>query len=82
MELEERGEVPRAIGEGKKAEFKTLLFGGGSNIVIPEDLPLKLKDPGSFSIPYMADRVKIDRALCDLGASVSLMPYPISRSLV
>ncbi|XP_074296852.1 uncharacterized protein LOC141627505 [Silene latifolia] len=37
-------------------------------------LPNKLEDPGSFSIPCSIQGVAIKRALCDLGASVSLMP--------
>jgi len=39
--------------------------------------PPKLKDPGSFSISCVIGDVMIDRALCDLGASVSVMPYSI-----
>ncbi|XP_021774615.1 uncharacterized protein LOC110738511 [Chenopodium quinoa] len=36
--------------------------------------PPKLKDPGSFSIPCHIGNVFIDKALCDLGAIVSVMP--------
>ena len=54
---------------------------GGSNVVIPEDFPPKLKDLGSFSIPCRVSWVRIGRALCDLGASVSLIPYPIFQKL-
>ena len=69
--------MSEAVGDKKNAEFETLPFGGGSNVAIPKDFPPKLNDPGSFSIPYMVGRVRIDRALCDLGVSVSLTPYPI-----
>ncbi|XP_050916503.1 uncharacterized protein LOC127131635 [Lathyrus oleraceus] len=37
-------------------------------------MPHKLKDPGSFSIPCVIGKFIIDKALCDLGAIVSLMP--------
>ncbi|XP_056695142.1 uncharacterized protein [Spinacia oleracea] len=40
-------------------------------------LPTKLKDPGSFSIPCAIGELVIDKALCDLGASVSVMPFSI-----
>ena len=79
MELEEGGEVSRAIDEGKKATFEPTLQRGIN--VVPDDYPPKLKDPGSFSIACMVGRVKIDRALCDLGVSVSLMPSPICQKL-
>ena len=36
--------------------------------------PPKLPDPSSFSTPYVVGTVEIERALCDLGVSVSLMP--------
>ncbi|XP_057991754.1 uncharacterized protein LOC131173425 [Hevea brasiliensis] len=44
-------------------------------------LPPKLKDPGSFSIPCHIGETSIERALCDLGASVSLMPLSICEKL-
>ncbi|XP_074278654.1 uncharacterized protein LOC141602249 [Silene latifolia] len=44
-------------------------------------LPNKLEDPGSFSIPFYIQGVAIKRALCDLGASVSLMPLSIFKRL-
>jgi len=34
----------------------------------------KLKDPGSFSNPYLIGNTYINRSLCDLRSSVSLMP--------
>ncbi|XP_050914566.1 uncharacterized protein LOC127129422 [Lathyrus oleraceus] len=42
--------------------------------IIQNNMPHKLKDPGSFSIPCEIGKFIIDKALCDLGASVSLMP--------
>ena len=44
-------------------------------------MPHKLKDPGSFSIPYIIGKFVIDKALCDLGASISLMPLSICKKL-
>jgi len=45
------------------------------NVVIQNKLPAKFKDLGSFSIPYLIGNVSINRALCDLGSSVCLMPF-------
>ncbi|XP_074313998.1 uncharacterized protein LOC141649203 [Silene latifolia] len=44
-------------------------------------MPEKLQDPGSFSIPCMVGNVSIKKALCDLGASVSILPLPIARKV-
>ncbi|XP_074297983.1 uncharacterized protein LOC141628786 [Silene latifolia] len=44
-------------------------------------MPVKLQDPGCFSIPCTVGNVSIKRALCDLGASVSILPLPIVRKV-
>ncbi|XP_021717670.1 uncharacterized protein LOC110685452 [Chenopodium quinoa] len=41
----------------------------------------KLKDPRNFSIPCAINKMQIDNALCDLGASVSLMPYSVYQRI-
>jgi hypothetical protein len=41
------------------------------------DLSKKLYDPGKFSIPCAIVNMEFKHALCDLGASVSLMPKSI-----
>jgi len=81
MELEKGEEVRRAENEVKDVEFETLPFGGVRNVVVPEEFLPKPKDPGSFPVPCMVGQVRIDRALCDLGISISLMPYSIFQKL-
>ena len=49
--------------------------------ILHNKLPPKLEDLGSFSIPCAIGDVSISRALCDLGESVSLMPYSICKWL-
>ncbi|CAN6555390.1 unnamed protein product [Malus baccata var. baccata] len=44
-------------------------------------LPPKLKDAGSFTIPCVIGGKEFGRALCDLGASINLMPYSVYESL-
>ncbi|XP_021767538.1 uncharacterized protein LOC110731932 [Chenopodium quinoa] len=44
-------------------------------------MPPKLKDPANFSIPCAINKMQIDNALCDLGASVSLMPFSFYQRL-
>ncbi|GKB89219.1 retrotransposon protein [Tanacetum coccineum] len=38
-------------------------------------LPQKEKDPGSFTLPCLINNICFDKALVDLGASVSVMPF-------
>jgi len=65
----------------KVDEHETVALGEECRAVALNTLPAKLKDPSGFSIPCMIGRVRIDRALCDLGSSVSLMPYSIFKTL-
>ncbi|XP_060202721.1 uncharacterized protein LOC132631138 [Lycium barbarum] len=48
---------------------------------IQNRLPTKLKDPRSFTIEISIGKQVVARALCDLGASINLMPSSIFRKL-
>ena len=43
--------------------------------------PPKMKDPGNFSIPCHIGEKFSGKALCDLGASVNLMPLSVFKEL-
>jgi len=62
-------------------EHETFGLGEECSVVVLNQLPTKLKDPSRFSIPCMIGSVSIDRALCNLGSSVSLMSYSIFKRL-
>ena len=49
--------------------------------VMKKDLPEKMKDPGSFAIPCIIGGVEIQKALCDSGASINLMPISVAKQL-
>ena len=49
--------------------------------VIKKNLPEKMKDLGSFTIPCTIGGIEIQKALCDSGASINLMPLSIARKL-
>ena len=49
--------------------------------VIQKNLPEKMKDPGSFTISCTIGGVEIQKALCDSGASINLMPLSVARRL-
>ena len=44
-------------------------------------LPPKLGDPGSFSIPCVIGSENIDKAMCDLRASISLLPLSLFKRM-
>ncbi|XP_073127237.1 uncharacterized protein [Henckelia pumila] len=49
--------------------------------LVQNKIPLKKKDPGSFSIPCVINDIQFHKALCDLGANINLMPYSVFRKL-
>ncbi|XP_041016163.1 uncharacterized protein LOC121258686 [Juglans microcarpa x Juglans regia] len=65
----------------KFEDFETIALTWECSAIIQNKLPPKLRDRGSFSIPCTISDVNFSKALCDLGASVSLMPLPMSRKL-
>ncbi|XP_010527627.1 PREDICTED: uncharacterized protein LOC104804936 [Tarenaya hassleriana] len=62
-------------------EKETITLNPECSAILQHDLPPKMSDPGSFSIPCKLGNISIDRALCDLGASVSLLPLSIYKKL-
>lgn len=51
------------------------------NTFAKNKLAKKEKDPGSFSIPYVLGNHVIDKALLDLGISITLMPLVVCNRL-
>ncbi|XP_061358082.1 uncharacterized protein LOC133302336 [Gastrolobium bilobum] len=49
--------------------------------ILQKNLPPKLKDPGSFSIPCTIGKTTIEKFLCDLGASINVMPLTLMKNL-
>ncbi|XP_057543288.1 uncharacterized protein LOC130821513 [Amaranthus tricolor] len=63
------------------SEVETVAFTEQCSALLQNKSPPKLKDPGSFSIPCHIGTLFIDKALCDLGASVSVMPFSVCSKL-
>jgi hypothetical protein len=51
------------------------------NSAIIQKAPPKLRDPGSFATPCMIGCETIDKALCNLGASVSVLPLSLFKRM-
>ena len=65
----------------KLEEHETVMLTDESSAILQKKLPPKLKDPGSFTIPCTIGKSYFDRALCDLGASINLMPLSVFKKL-
>ena len=62
-------------------EFETVALTEECSAILKNKLPPKLKDPGSFTIPCSIGNQYFGKALCDLGASINLMPMSIFKKL-
>ena len=63
------------------SDFETVNLIEECSAILQRKLPQKLKDPGSFTIPCTIGNAIFERALCDLGASINLMPLSIFKHL-
>ncbi|CAM8887249.1 unnamed protein product [Rhodiola kirilowii] len=62
-------------------KIETMALSDECSAALHQPMPPKLKDSGSFSIPCDIGGITISRALCDLSASVSIMPYSLYAKL-
>ncbi|XP_022869680.1 uncharacterized protein LOC111389057 [Olea europaea var. sylvestris] len=65
----------------KLGDHETVMLTEECSARIQKKLLPKLKDSGSFTIPCTIGDFYFDKALCDLGVSINLMPLSIFRKL-
>ena len=69
------------IDRRKLEEFKVIPLNEECSAILKNKIPLKEKDPGSFTIPISIGGTKLGWSLCDLGSSINLMPLSIYKKL-
>ncbi|XP_057734429.1 uncharacterized protein LOC130949826 [Arachis stenosperma] len=62
-------------------EKETITLTEECSAVMQRGIPPKLKDPGSFMVSCTIGKMTLEKALCDLGASINLMPFLMMRKL-
>ncbi|KAL2230922.1 UNVERIFIED_CONTAM: Retrovirus-related Pol polyprotein from transposon [Sesamum indicum] len=67
--------------KGKLKGNERVSMGENVSAILQRKLPSKCKDPGTFSIPCKIGMIGIKKAMCDLGASINVMPLTIFESL-
>jgi len=65
----------------QKVQKTTIMSHECSAIIQEKDEPEKLGDPGSFTLPCSLGSLTFNKCLCDLGASVSLIPLSVAKRL-
>ncbi|KAG7556952.1 Integrase catalytic core [Arabidopsis suecica] len=65
----------------REVQGKVVLSHECSAIIQTKIIPKKLGDPGSFNLPCSLGPLAFSNCLCDLGASISLMPLSVAKRL-
>ena len=65
----------------KLEEYGTITLTEECSSILQKKLPPKLQDPGKFAIPFSIGNRVSGKALCDLGASINLMPLLLFKRL-
>ncbi|XP_049394748.1 uncharacterized protein LOC125859050 [Solanum stenotomum] len=62
-------------------DYETIEVPHSCSVIMTIELITKRKDPGAFTIPCTIVMLQFAKDLCDLGASINLMPYAIYKQL-
>ncbi|XP_015164041.1 uncharacterized protein [Solanum tuberosum] len=74
--------VKKIVANKKRlTEYKNVALTEEFNSRIQNKLPIKLKDPGSFTVQITIGQSIHARGLCDLGASINLMSTSLYKKL-
>ncbi|XP_062118769.1 uncharacterized protein LOC133832440 [Humulus lupulus] len=65
----------------KIGDYETVALTEECSAILQRKLPQKLRDTSSFTIPCTIGEFECKHALCDLGASINLMPLSVFRRL-
>jgi len=68
-------------GRRKPRDDENIALLENCSAILQKKLPPRLKDSGAFTIPCTIGNVSVGRALCDLGASINLMPLSMMKKL-
>ncbi|XP_047948862.1 uncharacterized protein LOC125194660 [Salvia hispanica] len=65
----------------KMVDYETVNLTENCSAIIQQKMPAMMKDPRSFNISCVIGNDRQTKALCDLGASINLMPLSFFRKL-
>ena len=65
----------------KLQNHETMMLNEDCSAILQNKLPPKLKDIGSFTMSCTIGNSYFEKSLCDLGASINLMPLYVFRTL-
>ncbi|XP_049391615.1 uncharacterized protein LOC125856074 [Solanum stenotomum] len=73
--------VKELVTKKRILDYETIESLHSCSAIMTKELITKREDPGAFTIPCTIGMLQFAKALCDLGASINLMPYAIYKQL-
>nr|KAK4716688.1 hypothetical protein R3W88_015026 [Solanum pinnatisectum] len=73
--------IKELVTKKRRLDFETIEVSHSCSAIMTNKMIKKKEDPGSFTIPCTIGMLQFAKALCDLGASINLMPYAIYKQL-
>ncbi|XP_049399939.1 uncharacterized protein LOC125864032 [Solanum stenotomum] len=64
-----------------RLDYETIEVLYSCSTIMTKELIAKREDPGAFTTPCTIGMLQFGKDLCDLGASINLMPYAIYKQL-
>ncbi|KAL1568511.1 hypothetical protein AAHA92_00121 [Salvia divinorum] len=74
--------IKEFIAGKAKSDGKIVIGENVSAVIQKRKLPSKRTDPGMFTLPITIGDVKIEHAMCDLGASINVLPLSVYQNLI
>ena len=73
--------MKKILASKKLVEYGTITLTEECSAILQKKLPPKIQDPGSFAILFSIRNRVSGKAMCDLGASINLMPLSMFKRL-
>ena len=74
--------IKEFIAGKNKPDGKIVIGENVSAVIQKRRMPSKCTDPGMFTLPISLGDIKIEHAMCDLGASINVLPLSIYKKLI
>ncbi|XP_015166432.1 uncharacterized protein [Solanum tuberosum] len=82
LEMPEYAKFMKELVTKKRSlDYETIEVPHSCSAIMTNDSFTKREDPGAFTMPCTIGMFQFAKALCDLGASINLMPYAIYKQL-
>ncbi|XP_061366902.1 uncharacterized protein LOC133310038, partial [Gastrolobium bilobum] len=81
MKLKQQAQKQQYARKHKLRDCEIVALTEECSAIIQKKLPPKFQDLGSFNIPITIGNTNVGRELCDLGASINLIPLSICKAL-